>query len=55
MLDVHTDDARPYSESLALITASSSSVNRCTVITGPKTSVWISSSDCYRSATTVAS
>ena len=52
---VHTDDARPYSLSLAIRSASSSSVNFCTVRTGPKISVRISSSSCSRSATTVGS
>ena len=33
---VHTDDARPYSTPLAQATAWSSSVNRWTVMTGPK-------------------
>ena len=38
-LVVQTDEARPYSVSLAIRSASSSSVNFCTVITGPKISV----------------
>ena len=35
---VQTEDASPYSTPLAQRTASSSSVNACTVITGPKIS-----------------
>ena len=41
---VHTLDARPYSTPLAQRTASSSSVKRCTVMTGPKISSWTISS-----------
>ena len=52
---VQTDDARPYSEPLAIRSASSSSLNFCTVSTGPKISVRISSSSWFRSATTVGS
>ena len=55
VLAVQTEEASAYSESLAMATASSSSVNVCTVITGPNTSVRISSSDCFRSAITVGS
>jgi hypothetical protein len=38
---VHTDDARPYSTPLAQRSASSSSLKRWTVMTGPKISSWI--------------
>jgi hypothetical protein len=50
---VHTDEARPYSTPLAQRTASSSSENRWTVMTGPKISSWISSSVCRSPDTTV--
>ena len=50
---VQTLEASPYSTPLAQRTASSSSVNRCTVMTGPKTSSWIISSSCCSPATTV--
>ena len=52
---VHTEEARPYSTPLAQRTASASSVNFCTVITGPKISFWISSSSWRRPETTVGS
>ena len=52
---VHTEEARPKSLPLAKRSASSSSVNFCTVRTGPKISVVISSSSCFRSATIVGS
>ena len=48
-------DASPYSTPLAQRTASSSSVNRWTVMTGPKISYWLSSSSCCSPATTVGS
>ena len=41
---VQTLEARPYSTPLAQATAWSSSVKRCTVMTGPKISSWTSSS-----------
>ena len=41
---VHTLEASPYSTPLAQPTASSSSLNFCTVMTGPKISRWIISS-----------
>ena len=50
---VHTLEANPYSTPLARRTASSSSVNFCTVITGPKISFWIISSSCFKLLTTV--
>ena len=52
---VHTEDASPYCTPLAQRSASSSSVNRCTVMTGPKISSWIISSSWCRPETTVAS
>ena len=52
---VHTDDARPYSTPLAQRSASSSSVNRWTVMTGPKISFWIASSSWRSPSTTVGS
>ena len=52
---VHTDDARPYSTPLAHATAWSSSLNRCTVITGPNTSCWTMASSWRTSLTTVGS
>ena len=50
---VHTDDARPYSTPLAQRSASPSSEKRCTVMTGPKISLWICSSSCLRPDSTV--
>ena len=50
---VQTEEARPYSTPLAQRTASSSSVNRCTVMTGPNTSSWMISSCCRSPETTV--
>ena len=50
---VQTLEASPYWTPLAQRTASSSSVNRCTVMTGPKISSWIISSSCCRPETTV--
>ena len=50
---VHTLEASPYLTPLAQRTASSSSVNRCTVMTGPKISSWIISSSWRSPATTV--
>ena len=55
MSRVQTDEARPYSESLAQRTASSASSNRVTETTGPKTSCWTISSPCSAPATTVGS
>ena len=52
---VQTDDARPYCTPLAHFTASSSSLNGCTVMTGPKISFWIRSSSWRRSEITVGS
>src|SRR6478672_2689705 len=52
---VQTDDARPYGVPLPQAIAWSSSVNCWTVMTGPKISLWIISSCCSRSATTVGS
>jgi hypothetical protein len=46
---VHTLEARPYSTPLAQRSASSSSLNCCTVMTGPKISFWIISSSWRRS------
>ena len=50
---VQTLDASPYCTPLAQRTASSSSLNCCTVITGPKISDWICSSSCRSPASTV--
>ena len=50
---VHTDDASPYSTPLAHSSASASSLNSCTVITGPNTSDCTISSSWRRPATTV--
>ena len=50
---VQTDEASPYSTPLAHPSASDSSLNSCTVITGPKISDWIISSSWRRPATTV--
>ena len=52
---VHTLEASPYWTSLAHSHASSSSVNGCTVMTGPKISVWLSSSSSCRPSITVGS
>ena len=52
---VQTDDARPYCTPFAASSASASSANRCTVITGPKISSWLISSCCRTPETTVAS
>ena len=52
-LVVQTLEARPYSVPFAQRSASSSSLKDCTVMTGPKTSVAISSSVCSRPETTV--
>jgi hypothetical protein len=52
---VHTEEARPYGVPLAHAIASASSVNGCTVMTGPKISRWIISSSCASPATTVGS
>ncbi len=52
---VQTLEARPYSTPLAQRSASSSSLNRCTVMTGPKISLWICSSSCCRPESTVGS
>jgi hypothetical protein len=52
---VQTLEARPYCTPLAQRTASSSSVNGCTVMTGPNTSVWLISSSWRRPVTTVGS
>jgi hypothetical protein len=41
---VNTLEARPYGTPFASRNASASSLNGCTVITGPKTSSWIISS-----------
>ena len=54
-LEVQTDDASPYSLPLANLTASSSSLNRWAVTTGPKTSFCTSSSSWRRSAMSVGS
>ena len=48
-----TDDANPYSTPLAHCSASASSLNSCTVMTGPNTSDWMSSSSWRRPSTTV--
>ena len=45
---VQTLEARPYCTPLAQRSASASSVNCCTVMTGPKISFWICSSSCCR-------
>ncbi len=50
---VKTELARPYGVPLAQRTASSSSVNRCTVMTGPKISSCTISSSWRRPDTTV--
>ena len=50
---VHTDDASPYSTPLAHRSASASSLNFWTVMTGPKTSDCTSSSSWRSPATTV--
>ncbi|MCY1403627.1 hypothetical protein D9M71_188150 [compost metagenome] len=50
---VHTEDARPYSESLAQSTACDSSSKRVTVTTGPNTSRWTISSFCLQPASKV--
>ena len=50
---VQTLDASPYSTPLAQRRASASSLNCCTVMTGPKTSSWIISSSWRSPATTV--
>ena len=50
---VHTDEASPYSTPLAHASASASSLNSCTVMTGPKTSFWTISSSWRRPSTTV--
>src|SRR3954465_7103405 len=52
---VQTLEASSYSTPLAQAMAWSSSVNRCTVITGPKISRWIISSSWRSPATTVGS
>jgi hypothetical protein len=52
---VQTLDARPYWTPLAHLAASSSSLNVCTVMTGPKISFWIISSSWRRPSTTVGS
>src|SRR5262249_37660959 len=52
---VQTDEASPYWTPLAQRSASSSSVKRCTVMTGPKTSSWMKRSSCLRPDTTVGS
>ena len=52
---VHTLEARPYWTPLAQRSASASSLNFCTVITGPKISVWICSSSCRSPESTVGS
>ena len=48
-----SDEARPYLTPLAQRSASFSSPNFCTVITGPKISSWITSSSCRSPETTV--
>ena len=53
--EVHTEEARPYSVPLAQRSASSSSLNFWTVITGPKTSFWMISSLWCSPSTTLAS
>ena len=50
---VHTLDASPYGVPLAAAIASASDPNDCTVITGPKISVWTISSSCATPAITV--
>ena len=52
---VQTDEARPYGVPFAHAIASASSLNGCTVITGPKISRWIISSSWRRPETTVGS
>ena len=52
---VQTELARPYSTPLAQRIASSSSVKRWTVMTGPKISYWLSSSSWVSPDTTVGS
>jgi hypothetical protein len=52
---VQTDEARANSTPLAFSSASSSSVKDCTVMTGPKISVWIIRSSCSNPPTTVGS
>ena len=54
-LEVQTDDASPYLLPLANLTASSSSLNRWAVTTGPKISFCTSSSSWRRSAMSVGS
>jgi hypothetical protein len=52
---VHTLEARPYCTPFAQRSASASSENRCTVMTGPKISSWICSSSWRRPESTVGS
>ena len=52
---VHTLLAKPYSTPFAQRSASPSSENFWTVITGPKISDWICSSCCWSPETTVGS
>ena len=52
---VQTDEASPYSVPLAQRSASSSSLNCCTVMTGPNTSFWMISSSWCSPSTTLAS
>ena len=52
---VQTEDASPYCTPFAAFSASASSANRWTVMTGPKISFWLISSSCLTPETTVAS
>src|SRR5947199_3930122 len=52
---VHTDAARPYSTPFAHCSACSSSLNRCTVTTGPNTSLFTISASGPGGTTTVGS
>src|SRR5207253_5912221 len=52
---VHTEAASPYSTPLAQASACSSSLNRCTVTTGPKTSLVTISASGPAGTTTVGS